>query len=231
MRTAWGLMLVGAAVLGCSAPRSRARTPAAAPIASPPAVAAAPAPAPAAEAAAPPAATPAGTPNGPSGGDIVGDECTTCHTEDLLRQQRLTDAQWTKTLDKMRRWGAPTDPQTLGTLTAYLAAAHGPASGPFTPESIPAQQATALFEPRPDGPFAGGDRERGLALYGDRCLSCHEQNGRGGDSGVNLVGRQILDRAAEFAAVIRTGRGSMPEFPETTDPEAADLLAYLRSLK
>jgi hypothetical protein len=32
--------------------------------------------------------------------------CLTCHQADIARQQRLTRAGWTRTLDKMVRWGA-----------------------------------------------------------------------------------------------------------------------------
>ena len=186
---------------------------------------------------APSSASPKAESTGPStaqpgspGPDIVRNDCLTCHTEDLLRQQRLTQAQWAKSIDKMHRWGAPTEAENVEALTAYLASSYGRDSGPFSPEALSAEVAAALFEPLPDGTFGGGDRARGLALYRDRCLPCHGEGGRGGPAGVNLVNGRILDRAADFAAVIRRGRARMPEFSDTTDTEAADLLSYLRSL-
>jgi mono/diheme cytochrome c family protein len=147
-----------------------------------------------------------------------------------VRQQRLTDKQWGKSIDKMRNWGAPTAPSDIEPLVSYLTAAYSRDSGRYVPESISAEAAAALFEPLPDGALAGGDRERGLALYQDRCLPCHAEEGRGGPDAVALAGRHVLDRAPEFLEVIRGGRGRMPPAGDTTEKEAADLLAYLRSL-
>jgi mono/diheme cytochrome c family protein len=48
--------------------------------------------------------------------------------------------------------------------------------------------------------------------------------------GVALAGRHVLDRAPDFARAIRSGRGRMPEYPDTTDAEIADMMAYVRSL-
>src|SRR6185295_15083456 len=141
-----------------------------------------------------------------------------------------TAAQWGKTLDKMHTWGAPTDAEDLATLTAYLAAACGLDAGAFEPEPIRAREAAMLFRPLADPPFGGGDPGRGRSLYAARCAPCHAENGGGGERGTRLVGRQVLDRAAEFAAVVRAGRGRMPEFTEATDAEVADLLAWVRSL-
>ena len=190
-----------------------------------------PAPAPPAAHAAPSAQAPTATQAGLTSPalEIVRNDCLAGHTVDLLKQQRLTEAQWAKTIDKMHRWGAPTEAESASTLATALASTSGTDSGPFTPEELPAGKVAALFEPPRDGPFGGGDRERGLALYRDRCLACHEEGGRGGPGGIALAGRQVLDRAADFSAAIRLGRGRMPEFPDATDPEVADLLSYLRS--
>jgi len=130
----------------------------------------------------------------------------------------------------MRNWGAPTETVNIGPLTSYLASTYTPQSGPYVQEVISAEAAGTLFKPFPDGPLAGGDPKHGRELYRERCASCHEEDGRGGPEGVNLVRRHILDRAAEFAETVRTGRGRMPGYNETTNREAGDLLAYLRSL-
>src|SRR5439155_19316512 len=45
----------------------------------------------------------------PPGLTILRGDCLGCHTENLLRQQRLTGAQWAKVIDKMHKWGAPTE--------------------------------------------------------------------------------------------------------------------------
>lgn len=180
-----------------------------------------------------PRPAPAGQPpdaKWPAGAEVVRADCLACHTEDLLQQQRLTGRQWARSIDKMRGWGAPTMPGDLDALAEYLATTYAHDSGPFLPQTLTAEESAALFEPEPDGALAGGDRDRGLALYGDRCLPCHEADGRGGPQGIGLTGRRILDRAADFAETVRKGGGRMPGFPETTDAEAGDLLSYLRSL-
>lgn len=213
--------LLAVLLAGCSVarPHSGAQAP-------PPGAAAQPAPAPSA----PPAAA-VQTPEGLSGSDLVANDCVMCHEARLLQQQHLTAAQWTKTLEKMQGWGAPTEPDDLAVLSAYLSRTSGSGTGPYAPETIPAAQAEALFAPQPDGPLAGGKPERGRQLYDNLCVLCHEKDGRGGPQGVALVGRSILDRAPDFAVVIRTGRGGMPDFADTNDADTADLLAYLRSLK
>jgi len=123
-------------------------------------------------------------------------DCVACHTADMVAQQRLTDKQWPKSVDKMRGWGAPTEDD----------------------------------EVQPDGKLAGGNATRGRDLYADRCAPCHADDARGGTMGVALAGRHVLDRAPDFARAIRSGRGRMPEYPDTTDAEIADMIAYVRSL-
>ena len=157
-------------------------------------------------------------------------DCLACHTSDLVLQQKLTDKQWPKTLDKMRGWGAPTEDDEVQPL---LSALHGLGSGDrqYVPQTISAHDAAQLFVALPDGAFAHGDVAKGRDLYADRCAPCHADDARGGTMGVALAGRHVLDRAPSFARAIRAGRGRMPEYPDTTDAEIADTLAYLRSIK
>jgi mono/diheme cytochrome c family protein len=205
-----------------------APAPAAAPKAAPVVAPAAPPLPPTTPAAAPNTAPPAAAEAATA--DIVRDHCLTCHSEDLLRQQRLTAAQWTKTIDKMRKWGSTLPENRAEGLAAFLARQYGREAGPWAAESIPAPKAAELFAPQPAAAFAGGDRARGLALYADRCQPCHEEAGRGGEGSVTIAGRRILDRPADLAELIRTGRGDMPSFDETTNAEIADLIAYLVAL-
>jgi mono/diheme cytochrome c family protein len=155
--------------------------------------------------------------------------CRGCHTDEVLLQQRLTDAQWTKVVEKMHRWGAPIEDADVPPLTALLAQRYRRDAGAFVPERLSADAAAKLFEPEDDGAFGRGDRERGHALYADRCEPCHAADGRGGPLGLNLVRARVLDRPSDFATIVRGGSGRMPGF-ETTDAELADLLAFLRTL-
>ncbi len=161
---------------------------------------------------------------------ILGDDCLACHTGDLIRQQRLTDKQWTKTLDKMRTWGAPTEDESVEPLLTHLVEIGAHDAGPFHPQVLSVDEAASLFARQPDGAFAGGDAKRGSTLYADQCAPCHADDAKGGTMGVALAGQHVLDRASDVAAIVRAGRGRMPAFEDATDADIADHLAYLRSL-
>jgi mono/diheme cytochrome c family protein len=174
------------------------------------------------------AAAPA-IPSPEEGRALVKGACLSCHSEQMLAQQRLTPAQWTKTVTKMVGWGANLEPKDTAPLIAWLSATYSPDAGPYTPESIDVAAATAEIAPQPDGPFAGGDPERGRALYTDRCSGCHGPEARG-HIGVRLVDRPFLYRASELAETVRRGRGKMAPIA-MTDSELADVLAHLRRLE
>ncbi len=160
---------------------------------------------------------------------LVKGACLTCHSEEMLAQQRLTRAQWTKTVTKMVGWGANLEPKDTEPLTAWLAATYGPDAGPFEPATIDADAVAAELAALPDGPYANGDRERGRALYTDKCSGCHGPDARG-HIGVRLVDRPFLYRAADVAETLRRGRGKMPPMV-VSEAELADMLAFLRTLR
>ena len=58
--------------------------------------------------------------------------CYACHASDLLAQQRLTEKQWTATVEKMARWGAVVKDDEKSVIIAYLAKHFGP-ENKFTP--------------------------------------------------------------------------------------------------
>jgi hypothetical protein len=58
--------------------------------------------------------------------------CYSCHSADLLAQQRLTEKQWTATVEKMIRWGAVVPPAKQPAMIAYLAKSFGP-TNKFSP--------------------------------------------------------------------------------------------------
>ena len=158
---------------------------------------------------------------------VVG-ACLSCHSEHMLGQQRLTQAQWQKVVTKMVGWGANLEPAEVGPMVAYLSATYGPDAGEYKPKTQPAAEALSEIMPTED-PFPAGDAERGKPLYVEKCAGCH-----GGDAhghiGVGLIDRPFLHRAADFAKTIRRGRGKMLPIP-MADAEIADVLAHLRRLK
>lgn len=166
---------------------------------------------------------------GAEGKALVQGGCLSCHSEHMLAQQRLTQAQWQKTVTKMVAWGANVEPGEVAPLVAYLAENHGPDAGAYVAETIPAAEALAEIAPMPDDPLPPGDPARGKPLYTDKCQGCHGPDARGA-IGVNLVDRPFLYRAADVAKTIRKGRGKMLPIA-LSDAEIADVLAYLRTLK
>src|SRR5262249_25884403 len=71
---------------------------------------------PAQSAAAPSPAQPAGFRNA----------CLVCHEDDVIRQQRLTRAQWDREIAKMLGWGAKVNDEDRSALLDYLAGSFGP---------------------------------------------------------------------------------------------------------
>jgi cytochrome c5 len=68
------------------------------------------------------------------GRELVEKSCYTCHSADILVQQRLTEKQWTATVEKMMRWGAKVDEKQKPDVIAYLTKHFGPDNNKFTPE-------------------------------------------------------------------------------------------------
>lgn len=58
--------------------------------------------------------------------------CYPCHSADIIVQQRLTEKQWTATVEKMIRWGAEVKDADKAAMIAYLAKHFGPENR-FTP--------------------------------------------------------------------------------------------------
>src|SRR4029434_3422770 len=63
------------------------------------------------------AGKPSGPPPTPAESDAVPplngfrERCLVCHDDDVIRQQRLTRAQWEREIDKMVNWGARVSPE------------------------------------------------------------------------------------------------------------------------
>jgi len=61
--------------------------------------------------------------------------CYTCHSADLLVQQRLTAKQWTASVEKMIRWGAEVPAGSKTPIIDYLSRHFGP-SNQFQPTKV-----------------------------------------------------------------------------------------------
>jgi cytochrome c5 len=96
-------------------------------------------------------------PAGP-GLDVLNKRCISCHESDIISSQKLSLTGWTRSVDKMVRWGATITPEEREVLQPYLA---------------------QHFAPRPAAshPIAGPtvvSAEAGAATYKRVCLTCHE---------------------------------------------------------
>jgi mono/diheme cytochrome c family protein len=160
---------------------------------------------------------------------VIVNGCRSCHSQPMLEQQRLTEAQWLKVVTKMVTWGANVEPTEVKPLVSFLAASYGPDAGEYEAETIAAADALSELAVLPDGPIPAGDAARGKLLYIEKCSGCHGADARGA-TGVNLIDRPILYRAGELAMLVRKGRGKMLPL-NMADGEIGDVLAHLRSLK
>jgi hypothetical protein len=59
--------------------------------------------------------------------------CLSCHAADLVWQQRLTEKQWTASVNKMIGWGADVPEARKAELVAYLLANFGPDNVKYQP--------------------------------------------------------------------------------------------------
>ena len=74
-------------------------------------------------------------PDGPAKG-VADGACLNCHSGDVLRQQRLTEKQWTANVTKMIGWGAEVPEDRREELVHYLARNFGPGNVAFQPVAV-----------------------------------------------------------------------------------------------
>ncbi|HEX5062416.1 MAG TPA: cytochrome c [Kofleriaceae bacterium] len=60
-------------------------------------------------------------PEGAPETDLVNAQCRICHSVEYLTQQRLGEAAWKKTIDKMRKFGAVLTDEQAASLVAFAA--------------------------------------------------------------------------------------------------------------
>jgi hypothetical protein len=58
--------------------------------------------------------------------EVYRTSCALCHGEDIVRQQRLTRAQWNGEIEKMIGWGAKVSADDRAALLDYLSSSYGP---------------------------------------------------------------------------------------------------------
>jgi len=85
-----------------------------------------------------------------AGLDVLNKRCISCHEADIITSQKLSLTGWTRSVDKMVRWGASITPEERDVLQPYLA---------------------QHFAPRPVASHGSTDSD---ATYKRVCLTCHE---------------------------------------------------------
>lgn len=85
-------------------------------------------------------------PEGAPETDLINAQCRICHSVDYLTQQRLSEAAWKKTIDKMRTFGAVLDDAQTASLVAFATRYWNPdlpertwKPGPPPPGAVPAK--------------------------------------------------------------------------------------------
>ena len=138
------------------------------------------------------------------GGEIMKAQCLTCHGDDLIHQQRLNKAGWTREVEKMVRWGAEVKDADKDHLIEYLAATYPQRAFSKEPPAAPAPVADAAVV------------ARGKTLFEGKCLACH---------GDDLAKQQRLSKTGwtkEVEKMVRWGA-------EVSDEEKPALVEYLLS--
>jgi alcohol dehydrogenase (cytochrome c) len=80
---------------------------------------------------------------------------------------------------------------------------------------------------------AGSPQAAGHEVFATRCASCHGTNATGGEFAPSIVDRVPLHTDDELRELLHNGLPSsgMPAFPDVVDPERANLISFLRTLK
>ena len=189
----------------------------------------------AAEQAAPlPAAVESTAANVSRGAKAWAENCGTCHN--VRSPGDLSDAQWSVATTHMRvRANLPGD--MTRDIIAFLQASNGgepvlaPAASTNTIPAAVIPSATAA---------AVGNSVNGGRIYGETCVACHGQNGKGALAGIPdftvANGRLAKPDAVLLRNMIngfQTPGSPMPMparggNPDLTDQEMADVLAYMR---
>lgn len=135
------------------------------------------------------------------GADVMKQRCVSCHESDIITSQKLSLTGWTRSVDKMVRWGASVTPAERDVLQPYLAANFGPRPA--------ASHASADAPPAPA-------LSAGEGTYKRVCLSCHD---------ADIIEQQKLSKTGWTRSVEKMMRWGAPVSAEEKEP----LIDYLAS--
>lgn len=145
-----------------------------------------------------------GTSSAAKGEEVMRAQCLVCHGTDLIEQQRLAKAGWTREVEKMVRWGANVSDAEKEPLIEYLTSRFGPRPHAAAASSQP--------QPTPEAKSVA----RGAAIFKAKCLICHQ---------ADLIEQQRLARAGWVREVEKMTRWGA----DVSDAEKEPLVDYLFS--
>jgi cytochrome c oxidase cbb3-type subunit 3 len=154
--------------------------------------------------------------------------CSVCHSADLIAQQRLSQARWEATVEKMKHWGAEISNEEAGLLVRYLSARYHPDAPDHVPpfDSELGKTEPLIQEPVTDGPLIGVVA-RGASIFEHNCQACHGTGAMGGMA-PKLAKNPILTHEDLFRDTVVHGRGSMPGWGSVLSrQDIADIHAWL----
>lgn len=162
------------------------------------------------------------------------ENCLMCHGEEMTSHQRLTAKQWNAEVEKMIAWGSPVPADRKGLLVDYLTTNFPASRTRSTLDRVDPSSEVARSTGEPPLDWSGRDRsadpERGRTLFLEHCSTCHGPDARGGEIGINLIGRPVLVHEQQFFDILDRGRRRMPNFSAVVDPvRKDDIIAWLRS--
>lgn len=150
--------------------------------------------------------------------------CTQCHEEGGQGIPRFPDDHKGRTDDLCTACHSPAEE------SEQEASAAEPTISPTETAAAPtAEPTTVSTEPAVE---PTGDPVEGQALFSGRCAACHGADGDGTTIAPSpLNDYEFLDSRTdeELADAILMGKDKMPAFPNFTDTEVMDLVAFLRS--
>lgn len=162
--------------------------------------------------------------------ELIIARCSICHSDDLVRQQRVDRPHWEATVSKMRRWGAELTDDEAALLIDYLANRYHEGTPDRLIEDVPGGEPLRAggvgLEGRPVGVARRGD-----VVFAQNCQACHGANGTGG-VGPRLSRNPFLMDEERFWETVEQGRGAMPAWKAALAPqEIADVWEWLKRLE
>jgi len=158
------------------------------------------------------------------------DNCGSCHN--IRSPLEKTDAQWAIASTHMRvRANLPGD--MVDDIIVFLQSSNVE-QGAVTPATAP----VAATAPAIQTAVVAGDAARGAQIYGETCVACHGENGKGAIPGVPDLRQRLTQSDEVLMQHMIEGYQSpgspmpMPPRggnPDLTDQDMADVLAYLRA--